>query len=333
MTEAMEIERELPMAVFGSREFENICLTDADMLDNHFPSYKHLAKGYMLLPPQLDNALPIVSLDCEFCKTTLGLEVIRVIVVDKGLNVIINELVKPKGDIIDFLTEVHGITAWELGRARFELLDIQKLLFTFCDQNTLFAGHGLDCDLKGLRIIHFRCTDVKVLFNCGGNSNLNFLSRNILHKEISSSADYAKASMMLSLLLNAQPPKRKNQGGFGSKQTLVTRVHSRLLAKYHTRLVIPLTTCLRGKDTLRIHCKKWDQLLHVEGLIEKVDNLVEFYQVCLPISMKTKRQKKGFFVYLKFYNLNHVQQAFDFISSTNLYKAELAQRGKNQRNS
>jgi len=306
--------------------YENICLSEAEMEQNHFPSYRHLTKNFILFPPTIKQALAIISIDCEFCRTTVGLEVIRVIVVNEHLEMIINEIVRPKGEIVDLLAEVHGLSETEIMGAKYQLEDIQMMLCQICDQNTLLVGHGLDCDLKGLKFLHFRVADTKVLFKCDSETTLATLSRRVLKKEIRKPEDYPLVTMMLSLFLNAQPPKRLAQGGFGCKQALVTRVHSRLISRYQSRLVVPLTTCLRGKDTLRIHCKKWDQLRHAEQLMEQIDVTVPFYQVCLPISMKTKSQKKGFFMYLKFYNVNHVQEAYELVSRTKLYKAEIADR-------
>jgi hypothetical protein len=128
------------------------------------------------------------------------------------------------------------------------------------------------------------------------------------------------------LLLESRHRQALPQRSFGSKQELITRVHTKLLSKYQNRLVVPITTCLRGKDTIRIHCKKWDQLLHIEGLLEQIDRINQFYQVCLPISMKTKSQKKGFFVYLKFFRVEDVAGCLDHIRQTGLYKAEIADR-------
>jgi len=312
--------------LFGATMYENICLSEAEMEKNHFPSYRHLTKNFILFPPTIKQALAIISIDCEFCRTTVGLEVIRVIVVNEHLEMIINEIVRPKGEIVDLLAEVHGLSETEIMGAKYQLEDIQMMLCQICDQNTLLVGHGLDCDLKGLKFLHFRVADTKVLFKCDSETTLATLSRRVLKKEIRKPEDYPLVTMMLSLFLNAQPPKRLAQGGFGCKQALVTRVHSRLISRYQSRLVVPLTTCLRGKDTLRIHCKKWDQLRHAEQLMEQIDVTVPFYQVCLPISMKTKSQKKGFFMYLKFYNVNHVQEAFELVSRTKLYKAEIADR-------
>lgn len=312
--------------LFGATMYENICLSEAEMEKNHFPSYRHLTKNFILFPPTIKQALAIISIDCEFCRTTVGLEVIRVIVVNEHLEMIINEIVRPKGEIVDLLAEVHGLSETEIMGAKYQLEDIQMMLCQICDQNTLLVGHGLDCDLKGLKFLHFRVADTKVLFKCDSETTLATLSRRVLKKEIRKPEDYPLVTMMLSLFLNAQPPKRLAQGGFGCKQALVTRVHSRLISRYQSRLVVPLTTCLRGKDTLRIHCKKWDQLRHAEQLMEQIDVTVPFYQVCLPISMKTKSQKKGFFMYLKFYNVNHVQEAYELVSRTKLYKAEIADR-------
>jgi len=312
--------------LFGATMYENICLSEPEMEKNHFPSYRHLTKNFILFPPTIKQALAIISIDCEFCRTTVGLEVIRVIVVNEHLEMIINEIVRPKGEIVELLAEVHGLSETQIMDAKYQLEDIQMMLCQICDQNTLLVGHGLDCDLKGLKFLHFRVADTKVLFKCDSDTTLATLSRRVLKKEIRKPEDYPLVTMMLSLFLNAQPPKRLAQGGFGCKQALVTRVHSRLISRYQSRLVVPLTTCLRGKDTLRIHCKKWDQLRHAEQLMEQIDVTVPFYQVCLPISMKTKSQKKGFFMYLKFYNVNHVQEAYELVSRTKLYKAEIADR-------
>lgn len=314
--------------VFGHTEYYNICLTDAEMERNHFPTYNHLAKSYLLLPPHIKSSLRIAAIDCEFCRTTNGLEVIRVIVVNKNLEVVLDEFLKPKGEIVDLLTDLNGIQHGHIVNAKYTLPRIQELLCQMCDQNTVLVGNGLDCDLKGLKFIHFQCADTKVLFDCGPENTIKHLARKLLGKEITKPSDYPIVNMMLCLFLNGQP-RRLAQGGFGSKQALVTRVHSRLLSKYQSRLVVPLTSCLRGKDSIRIHCKKWDQLLAIEELIETIDNVIPFYQICLPISMKTKSQKKGFFVYLKFYNMSDVQRIFDLITNSARYssfKAEVADR-------
>lgn len=199
---------------------------------------------------------------------------------------------------------------------------------SICDQNSVLVGHDLNCDLKGLKLVHFRCADTKVLFNPQHerNFNLRMLSKVILKRQITKPTDYPRTTMELCLLLENRHRQTIPQRSFGSKQELITRVHSVLLSKYQNRLVVPLTTCLRGKDTIRIHCKKWDQLMHIEGLLGQIDRMKHFDQICLPISMKTKSQKKGFFVYLKFQSVLDVNSVLEYIRGTNLYKAEIADR-------
>jgi hypothetical protein len=321
----------LPATMFVPHQFDNLCLNEQQLLQNYYPNYKHLERGFVLLPPVTKNALPIASVDCEFCRTTEGLEVIRVIVVNQRLEVMLNELVRPKGEIVDYLTDVHGIQKWELSNARLTLRDIQERLMSMCDQNTVLVGHDLNCDLKGLKLCHNRVADTKVLFNPHNQKkeqsmNLRMLSKVILKKPIREPVDYPRTTMELCLLLESRHRQALPQRSFGSKQELITRVHTKLLSKYQNRLVVPITTCLRGKDTIRIHCKKWDQLLHIEGLLEQIDRINQFYQVCLPISMKTKSQKKGFFVYLKFFRVEDVAGCLDHIRQTGLYKAEIADR-------
>jgi len=322
-------EIKIPITSF-IHQYESLCLRPEQLMDNLYPSIQFLNQGFMLLPPVSKNSLPIASVDCEFCKTELGLEVVRVIVVNQNLEVVINEMVRPKGKVTDYLTDIHGIGAVDIHRARSSLEDIQDRLMAICDQNTVLVGHDLNCDLKGLNIVHLRCADTKVLFNPNRPKPLNLrrLSELILKKRISKPTDYPRTTMELCLLFESHNRQNLSQRSFGSKQDLITRVHTKLLSKYQEmgRLVVPLTTCLRGKDTIRIHCKKWDQLLHIEGLLEQIDQAKHFEKVCLPISMKTKSQKKGFFVYLKFYRSQDVPEVLDFIKNTRLYKAEIADR-------
>lgn len=309
-------------------QYSSLCLSEQQLQANKFPGVRHLERGYIMLPPVSKDALPIASLMCEFCKTTEGLEVVRIIVVNHLLDAVFNELVRPSGEILDCLTHVHGIEPWHIENARLTLIDVQEQLMSLCDQNTVLVGHDLNCDLEGLNIVHFRCADTKVLFNPQNTKSMTLptLCNVILKKRINCSVDYPLTTMELCLLLENRTRQGLSQRSFGSKQELITRVHNLLLSKYQSRLVLPLSTCLRGKDTIRIHCKKWDQLLHIEGVLEEIDNLKKFYQICLPISMKTKSQKKGFFVFLKFFNPQDVEEVLDCIKQTGLYKAEIADR-------
>lgn len=305
--------------------FDKMLLSEEHLIKNSYPSMKDFAKGFMLLPPATKDALPIASIFCEFAKTSLGLEVIKVTVVDDCLAVVMNHYVKPRGEVVDYLTKIHGIGPWMMTEA-IEFSRMQEYLKYWCDQQTILVGHNLDCDLQGLKLVHTRCIDTNVLYNRtpGQESSLRQLAYIILKKKIKEASDYPKATMELTLLLQSQQRslnQKETRRSFGSKQELITRVHTTLLAKYQDRLVMPLTTCLRGKDTIRIHCKKWEQLMQIERSLAEVEKIKPFHQVCLPVSMKTRSQKKGFFVYLKFCSEEDVTLIMNYFKETNgLYK-------------
>ena len=61
---------------------------------------------------------------------------------------------------------------------------------------------------------------------------------------------------------NGGTQAQKLQCSFCSKQDLITLVHNNIPVKYQDRLVVPVTTGFRRKDTIRILCKKRNQRYH-----------------------------------------------------------------------
>lgn len=51
-----------------------------------------------------DHDYGVYALDCEMCYTTLGLELTRVTVIDRDLNVVYESLVKPGNPVTDYNT-------------------------------------------------------------------------------------------------------------------------------------------------------------------------------------------------------------------------------------
>lgn len=309
-------------STFGHR-FEKLCLTQEQLIQYNYPSYRAIDAGFRLLPPVSKDAVHMASIMCEFCKTEFGMEACWVIVLDDKFKPLINEAVKPRGMVLDYLTRLHGIDRRTIDNAKTSLSVIQRKLMATCDQNTVLVGHNLYCDLRAVEIVHCRCADTRILFN---GMNVAEISEVVLKRRINSAIDYPSTSLAACLFLDQSQARNLPQRSFGSKQELISRVHSNLMSKYENRLVVPVTTCLRGKDTVRIHCKKWEQLMQIEGLMEQLDRQHPFQQVSLPISMKTKSQKKGFFVYLKFATTFDVKDCLDFIGKGKLYKAEVADR-------
>uniref|UniRef100_A0A5S6QN78 C3H1-type domain-containing protein n=1 Tax=Trichuris muris TaxID=70415 RepID=A0A5S6QN78_TRIMR len=91
----------------------------------------------------------VFALDCEMVYTTKGPSLARVTVVDGDLNVVCERTVKPEGELLDCNT-------------RFS--DVQKELSQLFGANCILVGHGLENDLRALKMIHQRVVDTSVVF-------------------------------------------------------------------------------------------------------------------------------------------------------------------------
>ncbi|KAL7749934.1 hypothetical protein RI367_004810 [Sorochytrium milnesiophthora] len=97
---------------------------------------------------------PLVALDCEMCYTTAGFELCRLSAVDQRGKVVINELVKPAGRVVDLNSRWSGI--YSLDDAKYTLPEIRAKLFRIIDQRTVLVGHSLEGDLKVMRGLPYR---------------------------------------------------------------------------------------------------------------------------------------------------------------------------------
>ncbi|KAK1338404.1 LOW QUALITY PROTEIN: hypothetical protein QTO34_001520 [Cnephaeus nilssonii] len=114
------------------------------------------------LPP---GAHPgIYALDCEMSYTTAGLELTRVTVVDSAGSVVFDTFVRPQRDIVDHNTRFSGVTAAHLARTSVSLRDVQAVLLTLFNADTILIGHSLHSDLLALKLIHSTVLDTSVLF-------------------------------------------------------------------------------------------------------------------------------------------------------------------------
>lgn len=115
--------------------------------------------------PPPDGNFGVYALDCEMCFTTHGLELIKVTVVATDGRLVYDSLVRPENFIIDYNTRFSGITARDLSkRATKSLRDVQNDLMGFINADTILVGHGLENDLRALRIIHGTVIDTSVIF-------------------------------------------------------------------------------------------------------------------------------------------------------------------------
>ncbi|CAK7271570.1 RNA exonuclease 3 [Sporothrix epigloea] len=141
----------------------------------------------------LETVHAAICFDCEMAYTVHGLEVVRVTATSwpKG-KVVLDTLVRPLGAIIDFNSKFSGVFASDFAAAALyssaptpvspspptpqELSDrpvlplvaspqeARALLHHLISPNTILIGHGLENDLRALRMVHSRVSDTALLF-------------------------------------------------------------------------------------------------------------------------------------------------------------------------
>ncbi|XP_007425035.1 RNA exonuclease 5 [Python bivittatus] len=135
--------------------------------------------------PVTDSS-PLFGLDCEMCLTDKGSELTRIAVVDSSGRCIMNELVKPKLPIRNYLTCYSGITEKLLHPVQTTLAEIQGRLRNLLPSDAILVGHSLNADLRALEMIHPNIIDTSLLFARKGGKRfkLKFLAAAVLGKEI-----------------------------------------------------------------------------------------------------------------------------------------------------
>ncbi|XP_077545567.1 putative exonuclease GOR [Haemaphysalis longicornis] len=111
-----------------------------------------------------DGARGVFALDCEMCFTIRGFEVARVSVVDYDGATVYDSYVRPGSRVLDYNTPFSGITAEHLRNVRTTLQDVQAVLFRLLNASTVLVGHGLENDLRALRLVHDTVVDTSMVF-------------------------------------------------------------------------------------------------------------------------------------------------------------------------
>ncbi|KAI8805213.1 ribonuclease H-like domain-containing protein [Cladochytrium replicatum] len=134
------------------------------------------------------DAHPAVGIDCEMSYTMCGMELTRITVVTLDGKRIMDEVVKPSTEVVDYNTMFSGITE-KMVQGSSHTLDTAKVeLNKLISHNTIIIGHGLENDLKAMRILHDRVIDTSLMFphpkGPPYKQPLRFLAQKILNRRI-----------------------------------------------------------------------------------------------------------------------------------------------------
>ncbi|KAF6063021.1 Exonuclease family protein [Candida albicans] len=106
----------------------------------------------------------IYALDCEFCKAGAKQVLTRISLLDFEAKVVMDELVKPKEEITDYVTKYSGITEELLRDVTTTIEDIQNLFVNTVSQQDILIGHSLESDLNVMKIKHDNIVDTSIIY-------------------------------------------------------------------------------------------------------------------------------------------------------------------------
>ncbi|KAM0791273.1 hypothetical protein ACM66B_005749 [Microbotryomycetes sp. NB124-2] len=129
--------------------------------------------------PSSQLALDLVALDCELVYTTSGMSLARVTVINSSFETILDEHVVPLGTVLDTNERFSGVTNKDLAKATLDGDDVRNKLGQLIDSDTVIVGHGLENDLKALRIVHDKVIDTAILYKHPNGGTWRFALRNL----------------------------------------------------------------------------------------------------------------------------------------------------------
>jgi len=112
-----------------------------------------------------DGNYGVYGIDGEMLFTTQGLELCKVTVVGIDGRLVYETIIRPDDLIVDYNTRFSGVTARDLKRGSVKSLkDVQNDLLGFINANTILIGHGLENDLRALKLVHMTVIDTSLVF-------------------------------------------------------------------------------------------------------------------------------------------------------------------------
>ncbi|KAH7477341.1 hypothetical protein KRP22_001252 [Phytophthora ramorum] len=135
----------------------------------------------------------LLAIDCEMCRTTKGVELTRLTLIDASEKVLLDEYVRPKNPIVDYCTQYSGITCEIMEATTTRLADIQKQFLDLVPAEAILVGHSIENDLQALRVLHHRVIDTVCMYphpkGPPFRSALRFLTSQFLNRAIQTGMD------------------------------------------------------------------------------------------------------------------------------------------------
>ncbi|GAA5961196.1 hypothetical protein JCM3765_001261 [Sporobolomyces pararoseus] len=123
----------------------------------------------------------LVALDCELFYTTAGLSLARLTVVSAEGDLLYDTHVLPplSATIVDLNTRYSGIVEQDLEKAEKDLVGVRKELARWVGEKTVIVGHGVENDLRALRLVHKKVIDTAILFPHPNGGTWRYALRNL----------------------------------------------------------------------------------------------------------------------------------------------------------
>lgn len=233
-----------------------------------------------------NTAYPIVSIDCEMIRTEIGVELARISIIDDKNTVLYDQIVEPKGKVLEYITEITGLseeqykdqcacigckeirtdsiytdtdkisTITHLGTIPYKALlrDLSDIIGI----NTIIIGHSISHDLFAMNIYHTKIIDTSLVYNSKTHHRYKlkmlseiYLNKTIQETEHSPSID-ASTCIDLIKYAEASPYPYTNQSiqFLGMKNISISTeyYHIKKDKKYH-KSVVPVSYIFGTADT------------------------------------------------------------------------------------
>ncbi|KAI8896974.1 hypothetical protein BC833DRAFT_595436 [Globomyces pollinis-pini] len=141
------------------------CSTGPHVFKDDFDYDLNIKIPFKTLSTNPDPKHKVLAFDCEMCYTTGGFELVRVTIVDYFGTKILDKFVKPDNPILCYNTKFSGVKESDLnGPDVMNLAQVQEYFQSIANVDTILMGHGLENDLRQIRLLHSNIVDTAALY-------------------------------------------------------------------------------------------------------------------------------------------------------------------------